>query len=96
MAIPLAKKNFYFGFRIIDGHSVKNGSFLKLLKALSEIFSMTAKNIVLIVLRMKNFLILRIAYKWNVQIVMGRNILLQEMCRIILHQIWRQFYQVNT
>ena len=63
MAIPLAKKNFYFGFRIIDGHSVKNGSFLKLLKALSEIFSMTAKNIVLIVLRMKNFLILRIAYK---------------------------------
>ena len=48
MAIPLSKKNFYFGFRIIDGHSVKNGSFLKLLKALSEIFSMAAKNIVLI------------------------------------------------
>ena len=40
-----------------------------------------------VVLRMKNFLILRIAYKWNVQRVMGRNILLQEMCRIIPHQI---------
>ena len=86
MAIPLAKKNFYFGFRIIDGHSVKNGSFLKLLKALSEIFSMTAKNIVLIVLRMKNFLILRIAYKWNVQRVMVQNILWQEMCQIIQYQ----------
>ena len=46
MAIPLSKKNFYFGFRIIDGHSVKNGSFLKLRKAFTEIFSMTAKNIV--------------------------------------------------
>ena len=27
-----------------------------------------------LVLRMKNFLILRIAYKWNVQRVMGQNI----------------------
>lgn len=27
VAIPLPKKNFYFGFRIIDGYSVKNGSF---------------------------------------------------------------------
>ena len=74
MAIPLAKKNFYFGFRIIDGHSVKNGSFLKLLKALSEIFSMTAKNIVLIVLRMKNCLQMECAKSYGAEYIVTRNV----------------------